>query len=96
MVIVQGSAGTSTSSDTGVNEFTVVAEIVAAGGGIALLPRWTTHRHPDVVLRPLTGVNSVRRIDILARPETLKRRSVMTVCETLQAVMIDLAAGTRR
>ncbi|NED85297.1 LysR family transcriptional regulator substrate-binding protein, partial [Streptomyces sp. SID11233] len=43
-----------------VNEFTVSAALVAAGGGLALLPRWTVPAHPGVVLRPLDGVHALR------------------------------------
>lgn len=75
-----------------INDYSTVAALVSAGGAIGLLPRFTARRVLDagVVLRPLSGVNSVRKIDILARPETLKRKSVMTVCESLQTVMTGL------
>lgn len=78
-----------------INDYSTVASLVAAGGAIGLLPRFTARRVLDagVVLRPLAGVNSVRKIDILARPETLKRKSVMTVCEALQTVMTELAGA---
>lgn len=68
-----------------VNEFSVVAELVAAGGGvIALLPRWTTRPHPGVVLRPLAGVRARRHIDVLHRPEASARRAVRTVLGELR------------
>lgn len=68
-----------------VNDFTVVAELVAAGGGvIALLPRWTTRPHPGVVLRPLSGVRARRHIDVLQRPEASVRRAVRTVLGELR------------
>ncbi|MBT2513213.1 LysR family transcriptional regulator [Arthrobacter sp. ISL-30] len=77
-----------------INDYSTVAALVAAGGAIGLLPRYTAQRvlHPGLVLRALTGVNSVRRIDILARPETLKRKSVRIVCDSLQTVMGELMA----
>ncbi|WP_189711829.1 LysR family transcriptional regulator [Streptomyces phaeofaciens] len=62
-----------------VNEISVVAELVAAGGGVALMPRWTARRHPDVVLRPLDGVRARRHVDVLHRPERAARRAVRTV-----------------
>ena len=66
-----------------INEFAVVAEVVAAGGGIALMPRWTARHHPAVVLRPLRGVHARRHIDVLHRPERTARKAVRTVLTKL-------------
>jgi DNA-binding transcriptional LysR family regulator len=68
-----------------VNEFTVVGELVAAGAGLALFPRWTAQRHPAVALRPLRNVQTRRHIDALHRPEHSARRAVRTVLATLEA-----------
>jgi DNA-binding transcriptional LysR family regulator len=75
-----------------INDYSTVAALVAAGGVVGLLPRYTAGPvlHPDIVLRPLEGISTRRRIDLLARPENLKRRAVMTVCETLQDIMAGL------
>ena len=51
-----------------VNEYTVAAELVRDGAGLALLPRWTSPPPEGVVLRPLEGVRSARRLDALVRP----------------------------
>jgi DNA-binding transcriptional LysR family regulator len=74
-----------------INEFAVAAEAVAAGGGLALMPRWTTRPHPDLVLKPLSGVQARRHIDALHRPERTARAAV-------RRVLIELrqAAGTIR
>ncbi|TVZ80039.1 LysR family transcriptional regulator [Streptomyces sp. BK340] len=69
-----------------INEFAVVAEVVAAGGGIALMPRWTMRPHPALVLRPLSGVRATRHIDVLCRPERTARRAVRTVLTELRRV----------
>ncbi|MFE9646116.1 LysR family transcriptional regulator [Streptomyces sp. NPDC006365] len=66
-----------------INEFAVVAEAVAAGGGLALMPRWTTRPHPALVLKPLTGVRARRHIDALYRPERTARKAVRTVLAEL-------------
>ncbi len=66
-----------------INEFAVVAEAVAAGGGIALMPRFTMRRHPALVLRPLSGVQATRHIDVLCRPERTARKAVRTVLTEL-------------
>ncbi|WP_329395130.1 LysR family transcriptional regulator [Streptomyces melanogenes] len=66
-----------------INEFAVVAEAVAAGGGLALMPRWTTRPHPALTFRPLSGVHTRRHIDVLHRPERSARRAVRTVLDEL-------------
>ncbi|MBM7516147.1 LysR family transcriptional regulator [Nocardioides nitrophenolicus] len=71
-----------------VNDYGAVAALVAAGSGIGLLPRYTSaHPDDDVVLRPLHGLSTSRTIDVLARPETLRRRSVQRVVQALRRVM---------
>ncbi|MFG2786426.1 LysR family transcriptional regulator [Streptomyces sp. NPDC048419] len=67
-----------------INEFAVAAEVVAAGGGLALMPRWTTRPHPALVLKPLSGVQAKRHIDALHRPERTARTAVRTVLKELQ------------
>ncbi|MFF7788368.1 LysR substrate-binding domain-containing protein [Streptomyces sp. NPDC007991] len=67
-----------------INEFSVVAEVVAAGGGIALMPRWTMRPHPALVLRPLSGAQARRHIDALYRPERMARTAVRTVLTELR------------
>jgi DNA-binding transcriptional LysR family regulator len=67
-----------------INEFAVVAEAVAAGGGIALMPRWTMRPHPALVLRPIGGVQARRHIDALYRPERTARTAVRTVLAELR------------
>ncbi|MFC8094528.1 LysR family transcriptional regulator [Streptomyces sp. NPDC057301] len=73
-----------------INEFTVVAEAVAAGGGIALMPRWTTRRHPALVLRPLSRVQARRHIDALYRPERTARSAVRAVLTELRRAARDI------
>ena len=75
-----------------INDYSTVAALVAAGGVVGLLPRYTAGPvlNPGIVLRPLEGISTRRRIDLLARPENLKRRSVMIVCEALQDIMAGL------
>ncbi|NUT26190.1 MAG: LysR family transcriptional regulator [Streptomyces sp.] len=67
-----------------INEFAVVAEVVAAGGGIALMPRWTMRPHPALALRPLSGVQARRHIDALYRPERTARTAFRTVLTELR------------
>ncbi|MDQ0937386.1 LysR family transcriptional regulator [Streptomyces turgidiscabies] len=67
-----------------INEFAVAAEVVAAGGGLALMPRWTSRPHPALALRPLSGIQARRRIDALHRPERTARRAVRSVLKELQ------------
>ena len=76
-----------------INDYSAAAALVSTGEVIGLLPRYTARPalNPGVVLRPLTGISTRRRIDLLARPENLQRASVLMVARELQAVMAELA-----
>lgn len=76
-----------------VNDFTVSGGIVAAGGGLALMPRWTVRPHPGVVLRPLSGVHARRHIDVLCRPERTARKAVRTAVTALRAAAAAIRRG---
>lgn len=75
-----------------INDYSTVAALVSTGDVIGLLPRYTASPalNPGVTLRPLSGISTRRRIDLLVRPENLKRASVMLVAESLQHVMAKL------
>lgn len=64
----------------------LVEAFVAAGLGIGLLPRYTTHPSPDVVLRPLADVPATRWIVALSRPDRARRAVVTRVVDELCAV----------
>lgn len=68
----------------------LVESLVAAGEGLALLPRFTTRPHPGTVLRPLAGVNARRALVALARPDHVARRAVRTVVDHLERVGREL------
>lgn len=76
-----------------INDYGAVAAVVAAGDAIGMLPRYTSRSvdDRDIVRLPLHGVGNHRMIDVLARPETLRRRSVRSVVEGLQRVMARLS-----
>lgn len=69
-----------------INEFTVAASVVASGAALALLPGYTTRPDPGLVLRPLDDLQVRRRVDVLARPETVSRVSVKLVLRSLQTI----------
>jgi DNA-binding transcriptional LysR family regulator len=64
----------------------IVEALVAAGHGIAILPRFTTRdRENGLVTRPLVGVRSERVIWAIMRPDRAVRPSVRLVVEALRA-----------
>lgn len=77
-----------------INDYGAVAAVVATGDAIGMLPRYTSRSvdDRDIVRLPLRGVNTLRAIDVLARPEHLRRRSVRQVIESLQRVMARLSS----
>ena len=64
----------------------VTEALVAAGEGIALLPRYTAHGVGDNTLKlvPLVGVRAVRYIVALMRPDRAERPSVRAVVAALK------------
>src|SRR5664279_680872 len=64
----------------------IVEVLVAAGHGIAILPRFTTRdRENGLVTRPLVGVRSERGIWAIMRPDRAVRPSVRLVVDALSA-----------
>lgn len=68
-----------------VNDFRVVEELVLAGVGIALLPRFTLTAR-DLTRKPLSGVRAARRIEAVVRAGALTRPAVSAVIRILQEV----------
>ncbi|MGA8986957.1 LysR family transcriptional regulator [Aeromicrobium sp.] len=63
----------------------IVEALVAAGHGIAILPRFTTREHSNgLVTRPLVGIRARREIAALLRPDRFERPSVRLVVEALR------------
>lgn len=63
----------------------VVEAMVAAGHGLAILPRFTTREHGNgLVTRPLVGVRARRDIQALLRPDRFERPSVRLVVQALR------------
>lgn len=79
-----------------INDYGAVAAVVATGVAIGMLPRHTSRSVDDseIVRLPLRGVNTLRSIDVLARPENLRRHSVRRVIDALEQVMARLADGS--
>ncbi|WP_369046987.1 LysR family transcriptional regulator [Sinomonas sp. P10A9] len=77
-----------------INDYSTVAAVVAGGGVVGLLPRYTAAigLPTGVVLRPLAGIGTERSIDLLVRPENARRRSVQTVADALRDLVGDLVA----
>lgn len=80
-----------------INDYATVAELVGTGNVLGVIPRYTAGAlvGPAVVLVPLEGIANRRRIDLLARPESMRRLSVRRVADVLRDTMAERASGTR-
>lgn len=79
-----------------INDFHVVAALVAAGHGISLLPRYSFRHQPAIRLLPLTGVRAARRIDALVRADRAERLVVRRVLDELVALTAEIDPESRR
>ena len=62
----------------------LVEALVAAGCGLALLPRFTTRLREGVVLRPLVGVDTGRAVLAIQRPDRAERLAVRRALTAIQ------------
>jgi DNA-binding transcriptional LysR family regulator len=69
-----------------INDFSVTEELVAAGVGIALLPRYSTDDRGGrrLARRPLTGVRAARVVEAVLRASTAERPAVRAVLDALR------------
>ncbi|HKP40439.1 LysR family transcriptional regulator [Mycobacterium sp.] len=68
-----------------VNDFRVVEELVMAGVGVALLPRYVLTTR-DVTRKPLSGVRIARRIEAITRVGATTRPAIAAVIDILKTV----------
>jgi DNA-binding transcriptional LysR family regulator len=73
-----------------VNDFRVVEELVAAGIGVALLPRYV-HTTRELARKPLSGMRIARRIEAVTRVGATARPAVAQVIDILKVVARDVA-----
>lgn len=80
-----------------INDYGAVSAVVAADEVLGMLPRYTSRREADrdIVRVPLRGVSTQRMIDVLARPENLRRRSVRLTVDALRRAMTSLITPAR-
>lgn len=71
----------------------VVASLVRAGIGVALLPRFTCAEAPGLVLRELADVPALRWVVAMSRPDRAERAAVRRVLAVLSQVGADVQAG---
>lgn len=72
----------------------IVEAVVAAGHGLAVLPRFTTRDHENgLITRPISGIRATRQLSALLRPDRIERPSVRRVVEELRAVAATVEAA---
>lgn len=77
-----------------INDFRITEALVAAGHGIALLPRYTidTARGRRLLRRPLAGIRAARHIEAVFRAGASSRPSVAAVLAALHAEVASITA----
>lgn len=77
-----------------INDFRITERLVAAGHGIALLPRYTmdSRAGSGLVGRPLAGIRAARLVEAVCRTGARQRPAVAQVIEELRAEVAQLTA----
>lgn len=75
-----------------INDFRITERLVAAGHGIALMPRYTmdTRRGSGLAGRPLAGIRAARLVEVVCRTGAVNRPAVATVIDELRAEVAAL------
>ncbi|MEV0712548.1 LysR family transcriptional regulator [Nocardia aurea] len=66
------------------NDFRVIETVVAAGYGVALMPRFAVV-HPGLAVLRLSGVRAARAYELATRPHAGKRPAIASVLEAFRA-----------
>jgi len=74
------------------NDFRVVQELVLAGVGIALAPRYA-HTARALVRKPISGIQAARRVEVITRAGAAARPAIALVIEVLKTVAQDTVDG---
>jgi len=78
-----------------INDFRITESLVAAGHGIALLPRYTLEscQGSRLVARPLAGIRAARHVEAVLRTGVGSRPAVAAVLDCLQAEARCITTG---
>lgn len=77
-----------------INDFRVVEELVHAGTGIALMPRYVRLARALVRL-PITDISVARRVEAVTRAGAVARPAVAVVLDQLGAVAAEISSAVR-
>lgn len=76
-----------------INDFRVVEELVHAGTGIALMPRYVRLAR-ELVRLPITDISMARRVEAVTRAGAGTRPAVAAVLEQLRTIAAGISAAT--
>ncbi|RZQ65388.1 LysR family transcriptional regulator [Amycolatopsis suaedae] len=78
-----------------INDFRIIEALVAAGHGVALLPRYATdtRRGRKLSLRPLAGIRAARLVEVVLRKGARQRPAVAAVLGALQDEVAEITGA---
>ncbi|MET7773094.1 LysR family transcriptional regulator [Nocardia sp. NPDC005366] len=74
------------------NDFRVIETVVAAGYGVALMPRFAV-AHPGLAVLRLSGVRAARAYELATRPHAAKRPAVASVLGAFRTAAARVTDG---